>query len=65
MIIEAYGSTEKLKEMYEIQSLFVSSDKQGRGYGTALVRTVLDMVSRAFLSVHLWAATADGDRSTE
>ena len=49
LVVGAFGSMDKLEEMYEIQNLGVTPEKQGRGYGTALVRTVLDMVS-TFLS---------------
>ena len=47
-MIGAFGSMDKLEEMYEIQNLGVTPEKQGRGYGTALVRAVLDMVSTFF-----------------
>ena len=44
MITSAFGSPDRLDDMYEIQALAVSPDKQGRGYGTALVNTVLAKV---------------------
>ena len=48
LVVSAFGSEEKLSEMYEVQGLGVTPEKQGRGYGTALVRKVLDMVSLIF-----------------
>lgn len=49
MTVSAFGSVEKTKDMYEIQGLCVAPQKQGRGYGTQLVRTMLDMVSPLLL----------------
>ena len=44
MISSAFGSRDRLDNMYEIRALAVSPKKQGQGYGGALVNTVLTMV---------------------
>ncbi|KAH9899770.1 hypothetical protein C8Q73DRAFT_333730 [Cubamyces lactineus] len=41
MVEDAFG--EKVKDMYEIQALATAPEAQGRGYGSALVKTITDM----------------------
>ena len=51
MAEKAFGTPERLKEMYEIEVLGVDPDVQGHGYGTALVREMLKMVGSVMFSV--------------
>ena len=56
MVLDLFGG--KLKDMYEIQVLATHPAAQGRGYGSALVRYVVDkgrltdiMLSTSLISV--------------
>ena len=43
----AFGGKERLAEMYEIETMMVTPEKQGRGYATALMRMVLEQVRQS------------------
>ena len=44
MLKDAFG--EKVKEMYEVRTLATAPEAQGRGYGSALVNIVTEMVGQ-------------------
>ena len=44
MATTAFGGTEKLAEMYEIETMMVAPEKQRRGYATALMNLALEKV---------------------
>ena len=44
MATTAFGGTEKLTEMYEIETMMVAPEKQRRGYATALMNLALEKV---------------------
>ena len=62
MVKDAFG--EKVKDMYEVQALATAPEAQGRGYGSALVRTVTDMVGEQSASqltlLSMFQGDADG-----
>lgn len=44
MLISAFGTLDKVRDMYDVQGLGVSPEKHGRGYGTILMRVMLATV---------------------
>ena len=42
MVKEAFG--DQMKDMYEIMALATAQESQGRGYGSALVKYVLEKI---------------------
>ena len=51
MVREAFG--DRVKEMYEIRGLSVAPEIHGHGYGTALVKHVLERVREEQSLLHM------------